>query len=204
MISRINALYSLPYVKMYTNPEEPDPLGDLMDINDDLGIRAELREMADSAEKKVNAGGWTKASADALLDAAANARKFLDYEFADEEDLTAAKARLENALSALEALKKQTLKVTTKKKTIKASALRKKAVTYKALTVKGNKGKLKYEKLSVNKSKAKFTVNKKNGRITVKKGTKKGTYKIKIRITAAAAGDYKAAKKNVTVTVKVK
>lgn len=44
----------------------------------------------------------------------------------------------------------------------------------------------------------------KAGTIKVKKGTKRGTYKIKIKATAAATKNYKAAYKTSTVTVKVK
>ena len=40
------------------------------------------------------------------------------------------------------------------------------------------------------------------GKITVKKGTKKGTYKIKVKISAAGDGNHFA--KSVTKTIKVK
>ena len=43
-----------------------------------------------------------------------------------------------------------------------------------------------------------------NGNITVKKGLKKGTYKIKVNVTAAGNTTYKAVTKAVTVTIKVK
>ena len=42
------------------------------------------------------------------------------------------------------------------------------------------------------------------GRITIKKGLKKGTYKLKIDITAAGNANYLAATKQVVVTIKVK
>ena len=42
------------------------------------------------------------------------------------------------------------------------------------------------------------------GVITVKKGTKKGTYKIKVAVTAAGGTGYKAGAKKVTVKVQVK
>ena len=50
---------------------------------------------------------------------------------------------------------------------------------------------------------AKLTISKK-GVVTVKKGTKKGTYKIKVNVKAAGNVNYKAVAKVVTVTVKVK
>ena len=51
----------------------------------------------------------------------------------------------------------------------------------------------------------KITVNKKTGKVTLKKGLKAGTYKVKVKLTAPAGKNYKAAKaKTVTLTVKVK
>ena len=50
----------------------------------------------------------------------------------------------------------------------------------------------------------KNTFNKKNGKFTVKKGTKKGTYKIKVKVTAKGNKTYKAASKTVTVKIVVK
>ena len=44
----------------------------------------------------------------------------------------------------------------------------------------------------------------KAGKITVKKGTKKGTYKIKVAVTAAGNDNYKDGTKNVTMKVAVK
>ena len=67
--------------------------------------------------------------------------------------------------------------------------------------IKKGKGAISYKKASGNK---KIIVNKKNGKITVKKGLKKGTYKVKVKVTAAGNSSYKAATKTVTVTVKVK
>ena len=50
----------------------------------------------------------------------------------------------------------------------------------------------------------KFAVNTKNGKITVPKGTKKGTYKIKVKVTAAGNDSYNKLTKTVTATIKVK
>jgi hypothetical protein len=50
-----------------------------------------------------------------------------------------------------------------------------------------------------------FTVNKLNGNITVKKKTKKGTYKIKVNVMSTGNAEYKASDwKTVTITIKVK
>ena len=63
-----------------------------------------------------------------------------------------------------------------------------------------NCGKVTYKKASGN---GKITVNS-AGKFTVKKGLKKGTYKIKVEVTAAGNTTYKAVTKTVTVTIKVK
>ena len=62
-------------------------------------------------------------------------------------------------------------------------------------------GKLTYKKTSGSK---KITMNKNNGKVTVKKGLKKGTYKIKVTITAAGNSIYRKASRNVTYKIKVK
>jgi endo-1,4-beta-xylanase len=62
-------------------------------------------------------------------------------------------------------------------------------------------GTLSYKKKSGNK---KIAINKKTGKVTVKKGLKKGTYKVKVAIKAAGNGNYNAKTINVTFKVKVK
>ena len=62
-------------------------------------------------------------------------------------------------------------------------------------------GKVTYAKSSGNK---KITINKKTGKVTVKKGLKKGTYKVKVKITAAGTSTYKKATKTTTFKIKVK
>lgn len=49
----------------------------------------------------------------------------------------------------------------------------------------------------------KFIVNGKTGRITVKKGVKKGTYRLKVKVKASGSKTYKAKIKTVTVIIKV-
>ena len=99
------------------------------------------------------------------------------------------------------AKKAQPMNVKAKTKTFKAKKLKKKAKTFKAITVTNAKGKVTYAKISGSK---KLNVNKKNGKLTIKKKTKKGLYKIKVRVNAAGDSQYKAGAKNVTVKVKVK
>lgn len=96
--------------------------------------------------------------------------------------------------------------LTVKGKTVKVkySKLRKKTQTIartKAITVSKNQGTVTYAKVKGNK---KITVDKKTGKIKVKKGLKKGTYKVKIKVTAAGNSWYKKATKTVTVKIKVK
>ena len=63
-------------------------------------------------------------------------------------------------------------------------------------------GRLTYKKASGSK---KITVNKKTGKITAKKGLKKDTYKVKIKVKAAGNSNYKAsAVKTTTVKIQVK
>ena len=70
----------------------------------------------------------------------------------------------------------------------------------KAFTIKNAKGTVTFKK---SKGDKKITVAK-NGNITVKKGLKKGTYKVKIKVSASGNAKYKAAVKTVTVTIRVK
>ena len=68
------------------------------------------------------------------------------------------------------------------------------------MTVSKAQGKVTFQKAKGNK---KITVAK-NGKITVKKGLKKGTYKVKIKVKAAGNSAYNAKAITVTVTIKVK
>ena len=91
--------------------------------------------------------------------------------------------------------------VSKKNKSVKASVVTKKSKTVKAITVKKAKGTVTYKKLSGSKY---LKVNTKTDKITVKKGTPKGTYLVRAKVKAAGTSAYKAAAKTVTVKVKVK
>ncbi len=97
----------------------------------------------------------------------------------------------------------QSLKVSVKKANVKYTKVKKKLQKVKAITVKEAKGSISYSKVKKGSS-AKLKVNKKTGVITVKKGTKKGTYKIVVKITATGDDKYLLGSKTVTVKVKVK
>ena len=93
------------------------------------------------------------------------------------------------------------LKTKITSKNVSYNALRKKAQVFTLGASVTSKGKLTYAKTAGSSA---FTVNKTNGKITVKKGLKKGTYKIKVKISAKATANYNAGTKTVLVTVRVK
>ncbi len=100
--------------------------------------------------------------------------------------------------------KKNPIVVKAKRLSLKFKLLKKKniAVARKnAISISKAKGKLTFKKVKGN---AKISVNKKTGKITVKKGLKKGTYNVKIKVSAAGNEQYNAASKTVTVKIVVK
>lgn len=101
---------------------------------------------------------------------------------------------------------KNTLTVKAKTASLKYSKVKKKGQTLVATKVidftKRGQGTLAYTKISGNK---KITINKKTGKVAIKKGLKKGTYKIKVKVKAAGNTNYKAsAWKVLTFKVKIK
>ncbi|MDO4860664.1 MAG: hypothetical protein Q4A48_06540, partial [Bacillota bacterium] len=109
----------------------------------------------------------------------------------------------EKKTAVIAKLKVNTLKVTGKTVKIKYAKLKKKAQTVtakNAMTITKPVGTLTYKKVKGN---GKITVNAKTGKITVKKGLKKGTYKVEIKVTAKGNALYGAGSKTPTVTIKV-
>ena len=87
-------------------------------------------------------------------------------------------------------------KVKKKAQVIAGPVVKKKAQGTTTYTIK---------KVSKAKYKKKFTINKKTGKITVKKGTPKGTYKLTVTSKAAGNKNYKkSSTKTAVVTIKVK
>ena len=77
----------------------------------------------------------------------------------------------------------------------------KSTVSYKkAKSVKLSKKQLKKYKKSISK---KFVISKTTGKITAKKGLKKGTYKLKVKVKCAGDESYAPYTKKVTVTIKI-
>ena len=101
--------------------------------------------------------------------------------------------------------KANTMKVKATTQRLKAKKLKKKALTVTPLKVTYAKGTVTYKLVSGNaKSKKALKLNTKTGKVTVKKKAKKGTYKIRVKVTAAGTTVYKALSKTVYVTVRVK
>lgn len=63
---------------------------------------------------------------------------------------------------------------------------------------------MRYKRVAKGSSKYLKKVNAKTGAITVKAGTPKGNYKVKVKITAKGNSNYAKRTKTVTVTVQVK
>ena len=118
---------------------------------------------------------------------------------ANHKAATSAAAKLTVAKAA------QPMKLKAVKRTAKAAKVKKKAVTVAAPLkfTKKAQGKVTYAKVAKGSAKC-LTVNKKTGKVTVKQGTKKGTYKVKIKVTAKGNKNYKAGSETVTCTVVVK
>ncbi len=98
---------------------------------------------------------------------------------------------------------KQPMTVKAYGKAVKYSKLKKKAQAIAPFKVKKAQGKVTYKNVSTNKVAKKFKVSAK-GKVTVPKKTKKGTYKLKVRVTAKGNANYAGASKTVTATIKVK
>lgn len=95
---------------------------------------------------------------------------------------------------------KNPLTVKTKTKTVKYKKLKKAKQTASPITVKKAQGKVTYKRISVSKK----LILKKTGKVVVKKRTKKGIYKLKVKVTAKGNNKYKSTYKTVTISIKVR
>ena len=101
--------------------------------------------------------------------------------------------------------KSQPMTVTATRKVVKLKKLKKKKQVVSPITVKSAQGAVSYKITVANKkSKKALKINAKTGKITVKKGTKKGTYRVKVTVTAAGNSEYEAGSRTVEVSVVVK
>lgn len=92
------------------------------------------------------------------------------------------------------------IKIKIYKKVIKAKTLKKKAVIIKAFKITKAKGKVTYKRLKG--SSKHLSLISKSGKIKIKKSTKKGKYKYKIKITAKGNNFYKS--KSIIKAIKIK
>jgi len=97
------------------------------------------------------------------------------------------------------------LQIKGKKVTVKYSKLKNKAQKIKIKKaikfINKGVGRKTYIKIKGN---SKIQINRKTGKITIKKGLEKGTYKVKIMVTAQGNNSYKAGYKTVTCKIKVR
>lgn len=206
-----NCLLSIPKTTLQAEPG-PDPLKELKDvtaeINERVAVKGELEQVIGEAEELEKAKGWASDNLTDFRKAVADAKEAMASEELTVKELSIEKDRLLNAMEYYGSLLKKSQNMTVKsaKKTIKAGSLARSKKVIKAITVKNSKGKVTYKKVKVTKAKfgKYFTVNKTNGKITVKKGLKKGTYKIRVKVNAAGNTSYLPESKAVTVTVRVK
>lgn len=154
----------------------------------------------------IAASNYTSASMAAVMQAKRNLEAVLNNKASTSTDIKDATDALNVAIAKLRPKVINPLKVTAKSKNYKRKQVNKKKQAYKALTVSGAQGAVSYTVKPVNKkSKKALSFNKNTGKITVKKKTKKGTYKMKITVSAAGNDNYFASGAiTKTITVKVK
>ena len=95
---------------------------------------------------------------------------------------------------------------------VRCRDLKKKSQTIRradVIRLRKAKGKLSYKLVSAKKGgksvKQKFKVNSRTGNVTVKKGLKKGTYKLKVKVRAAGNKNYKTSGwKTVSIRIRIK
>lgn len=108
------------------------------------------------------------------------------------------------------AKKPNPLKVVAKAKTVKAKKLKRKAVTVKPIAATGAAGGVSFKLVKVSAKKKLLKQARKkiklasNGKVKLKKGLKRGAYKLTVRVSAAGDAFHDPATKTVTVKIKVK
>ena len=94
---------------------------------------------------------------------------------------------------------KNTAKLRTYSKTVEAKSLAKKKLNITPFKLISAVGKVSFKRLS---GSARLSVAK-DGKVTVKKGTKKGSYNVRIKVRAEGNKNYKAFSETAVITVKV-
>jgi len=182
-----------------------------------------LKKMAINELINKNVSDYSGENLDKLLDTLISAQKRINKaksnaeieQIIKETKAAVSKIKTDAQIAAEKAKKNKkvnTLTVKGKTAKIKYSKLKKKKQTIvrsKLITVSKAQGKVTYKKVSVGsktinkKYGKKISINAKTGKVTVGKGLKKGTYKVKTKVTAAGNNNYKALTKTVTFTIKV-
>ena len=94
-------------------------------------------------------------------------------------------------------------KVKAKSKTVKLKKA-KKISADKAYTIEGAIGELTFSKVKANKVSKKFKVNAKSGQIKVKKGLKKGKYKLTVLVSDSGDNNHEAAEAQAIVKIRIR
>ncbi len=193
-------------ITIHAKQEDPDP--NYADADDmDIWIKVVPKDSSeDAAERSEDAAERMDAVHDKLAQVLQMLADALIKQNADEiTKLKQQIADLNNQLSKT-SRKTNTLAVKGRKATVKYKSLKKKAKSLKVTKVikfkKKGQGTKIYAKAAGNR---KITINKKTGKVTMKKGMKRGTYKVKIRVKAKGNTKYKPSPwKTVTFKVRVK
>lgn len=153
-------------------------------------------------------GAWTYRSSDPEVASVGQASGVVRGKKAGTVTITAQltacpTVRINSKITVLKGQNPMVVKAKTKK--VSYSKVKKKSRKVKGAIVFSSApaGKVTYAKVKKGSSK-RLSINKKTGMIAVKKGTKRGTYKIKVKVKAKGNASYNSATKTVTVKVKVK
>ena len=194
-----------------TPEPEPDPTpAPAPDTDDSVKQReaavTEARATLETMEKYAGKEAlYTEVTYQAFVRAKEKVEILIGDENAGAAEIGDATKELLEMESLLREKESQPMKVKAcRKKTYKVSRIKKKAASFRAVTVSGAAGSVTYKVGGNAKSKKALKFNKKNGKITVKKRTKKGTYKISVTVRAAGDGEHLAGKKKVNVKVVVR
>ena len=180
-------------------------LGDGIYANDEVSISADTEYFEASGKQYAvrvgSSGKITLASGLTFVDPVGG-KVPEGYRVITDKDGNAVNKVILKGGSAPVTKKKNPLKAKGKTYKVKYKTLKKKTVSTKVSNVikfynKGQ-GTRTYKKTSGNR---KISVNKKTGKVTIKKGLKKGKYTLKIKVTAKGNSKYKS--KSVTVTSKI-
>ena len=173
-----------------------------------VGLKYGPKDQAEEVIASANAlpvANYKPASFSKMVSAKQYLENLMKDPKATDEQIYAAADALKAAISNLQRKAANTLAVKSVNKSYKARKMNKKKI-FKAVTIKNRgQGALTYAVKPANKkSKKALSFNKKNGKITVKKRTKKGVYKMIITIKTAGNNDHLPGTVTKTITVKVK